>query len=154
MAQLIKEVQTDEESLRRKLERAELGKDFSFAGRAFTAKVVDFYDGDTIRVVFEFGGELVQYKARLAGYDSPEMKPLKTSANRDAEKIAARAARASLAEKIADQLIRIECGDFDKYGRLLVTAFAAGGENINEWMVAQGYGVPYAGGKKTQFASA
>lgn len=142
---------TDEE----KLAAATCGKDFSFAGRRFLAKIVDYYDGDTVRVVFLYGGQLVQYKARMAGYDSPEMKPLKSKPNREAEKAAAVAARVALIDKVGDALVYLECGEFDKYGRLLVTVYLRdgcdNGENVNAWMIAHGHGVPYDGGKKTPF---
>jgi endonuclease YncB( thermonuclease family) len=141
----------------KRLVAAVAGKPFSFAGQRFLAKIVDCYDGDTVTVAFEFGGSVIQYKARLAGYDSPEMRPPKSAQNRAAEKAAAVAARTALVGKVQDSLIYIECGAFDKYGRILVTAFlrngAENGENINEWMVAQGHGTPYAGGKKTPFAA-
>jgi endonuclease YncB( thermonuclease family) len=147
-----------EPALAQTLAQSTLGKDFSFAGRRFLAKVVDVYDGDTVRVCFFYRGELVQYRARMAGYDSPEMKPPKADPNREAEKAAAVAARAALAEKAGGKLVYIECGEFDKYGRLLITAFAQAGarngENINAWMLACGHGVPYDGGRKPPYNAA
>jgi len=147
-----------ETNIEERLMAAVAGDVFSFAGQRFLAKIVDYYDGDTVTVAFEFNGRLIQYKARLVGYDSPEMKPLKTNPNRLAEKAAAAAARAALIGKVQGGLVYIECGEFDKYGRILVTAFLRAGEengeNINEWMVAQGHGTPYDGGKKTVFAGA
>jgi endonuclease YncB( thermonuclease family) len=141
-----------------KLAHATCGKDFSFAGQRFLAKIVDYYDGDTVRVAFEYGGQLIQYKARMAGYDSPEMKPLKSNPNREAEKAAAIAARAALIGKVGGALVYIECDEFDKYGRLLATVYLRdgheNGENVNTWMVANGHGTPYDGGKKTPFAGA
>ena len=122
------------------------GKDFSFKGERFAAKVVDVHDGDTCRVVFRFGGRLIQYVARLHGYDSPEIHPLKSKPNRDAEIAAAGAARDALAAR-TQGLVEIVCGEFDKYGRLLVM-MSKDGESVNDWMVANGHGVPYDGGKK------
>jgi len=150
------EAAPDEELL-----RAERGLDFSFDGMSFPAKVVDLYDGDTVRVCFRLKGEIIQWRARMAGYDSPEMKPSKASPTRVAERAAALAARDALAAKVGGRLVTIECGPFDKYGRLLVTILLPGpggapnlskGENVNEWMVAQGHGVPYDGGTKKTFA--
>jgi micrococcal nuclease len=140
-------------ALEEKLSRVVCGRDFTFAGQRFLAKIVDYYDGDTVRVAFEHGGSIVQYKARLAGYDSPEMKPPKTNPNRAAEKAAAVVARAALIERVSGALVNIECGEFDKYGRILVTVYLRGGENLNAWMVAHGHGTPYDGGAKAAFAS-
>ena len=148
----------EQRALEERLSRVVCGRDFTFAGRCFLAKIVDYYDGDTVRVAFEHGGETVQYKARMAGYDSPEMKPLKTNPNRKAEKAAAVAARAALIERVGGALVDIECGEFDKYGRILVTVYLRGsagarGETLNAWMVAHGHGTPYDGGTKAAFTS-
>jgi len=139
---------------------AERMEDFSFRGRRFAAKVVHVYDGDTIRIVFRDRGALVQYRARMAGYDSPEMKPRLDSPNRNKEVAAATDAKFALEGRISGKVVLVECGAADKYGRLLVTVYAPERgaltprpqlENINEWMLASGYGVPYDGGKKTRF---
>ena len=131
--------------------------DFSYAGQRLLAKVVDVYDGDTIRVVFRSGGgQLVQLRARMAGYDSPEMKPPLASATRDREIAAACAARDALRRAVAGSLVEVVCGPFDKYGRLLVTVYAPAAHgnlyDVNAWMVGAGHGVPYDGGRKTAFA--
>ena len=132
-------------------------KDFTLAGRHYTAKVVDIYDGDTIRVKFRLDGQLHQMVSRMDGYDSPEMKPSKASPHRDEEKKAAVAARDALRQLIGDKIVAIQCGGFDKYGRLLTTVFVRGGggemTNVNEWMVRNKYGVPYGGGTKIGFAA-
>ncbi len=135
--------------------KAEKKEDFSFNGMRFLAKVVDVYDGDTVRVTFRYGRSLTQYRARMAGYDSPEMKPPKSDPNRDAEKQAAIAARDALIQKLGDMIVLIDCGPFDKYGRILITMYTGSAENsvnVNEWMLEQGHGVPYDGGTKTPFA--
>ncbi|MFA6165797.1 MAG: hypothetical protein WC700_04215 [Gemmatimonadaceae bacterium] len=149
------------------LAAAKLGRDFSFVGRRFLAKVVSLYDGDTVRVVFRFNHELVQYRVRMAGYDSPEMKPPKNSPNRVAEIAAAKAARDALRDRIArsdpDSLVFIEVVEtkkLDPYGRPLVTMYTRAGdrldkngENLNVWMLANGHGVPYDGGTKKAFVA-
>ncbi len=142
------------------LEAGVKGKDFSLDGQRFRAKAVDVYDGDTIRVQFRLSGTLYQMKARMAGYDSPEMKPSRSAPHREEEKKAAIAARDALYERIGGQMIYIHCGGFDKYGRLLVTVRKPcgflglkDGFNINQWMVAEKHGVPYDGGTKKPFVS-
>jgi endonuclease YncB( thermonuclease family) len=134
------------------LRAVRLGPDFSFAGFACLAKVVEYYDGDTVRIAFIPAGAAapVQYKARMLGYDSPELHPLMSRANRVAEKKAAERAREALHAKVgAEGLVWVKCGKFDKYGRVLVTMFdRATGEDLNQWMLANGYGVPYDGGTR------
>lgn len=125
------------------------GQDFTFNGKQFLAKIVDYYDGDTVRAVFMFGDQMMQYKCRMIGYDSPEMKPLKSNPDRLKIKADALTAKKALIDKIGDELVTIECGEFDKYGRILVTIILRStGENINQWMLDNQYGVVYNGGAK------
>ena len=129
---------------------------YSLEGRKFRAKVVDIYDGDTITVVFKLNGHYVKYKVRMYGYDSPEMKPLKNIPNRMDIIANAKYAKAKLSEKILNKIVILECLKWDKYGRLLATVylqhskllFCGIDENMNNWMVEEGLGKPYFGGKK------
>lgn len=109
----------------------------SFESQVVLAKCVKVYDGDTIHVVFRLHGELIRFKCRMTGYDSPELN------SKDADtKAAAFFARDRLAERILDKNIECHFGKFEKYGRLLVTVYYKG-ENINNWMLDHGYGVVY-----------
>jgi endonuclease YncB( thermonuclease family) len=144
----------------RKLRNAIKGKNFNYTGQTFKAKVVDIYDGDTITVVFRYKGELQQHRCRMLGYDSPEMKPLRSKKNRDLEIVKAKEAQKALADLIDNKLVRIACHDFDKYGRLLIDMYVGHpfafrlrfwkGNYIwtNQWMIDNGYGYAYQGGTK------
>ena len=49
-------------------------------------------------------------------------------------------------------MIKIECFDFDKYGRLLVNVWNMVDEkSINDIMIEEGYAKSYDGGKKTKW---
>lgn len=143
---------------RRQLLEAKLAVDFSYNGETKIARVVSVYDGDTLRLVFFNGGRLVQHTARLNGYDSPEMKPPRTRPDREKEVAAAHRARDQLMAWVAapGQLVAIDCGSFDKYGRLLVTMWTltapplSRDRNVNLAMIAAGHGVPYSGGTKAR----
>jgi endonuclease YncB( thermonuclease family) len=139
---------TDED----RIAQAVSGSDFTFAGQRFLAKVVDYYSGDIVRVVFIHRGKLDQYRAKMAGYVSPEIKPSRTSVNRTVEAIKAVAARNALMKKINNALVYIECGGYDRFGRILVTVYlrdgTENGESVNAWMIANGHGVVYDSGKK------
>lgn len=128
-------------------------EDFSFRGWRFRARVDSVYDGDTIRITFKYGGEYVRWPARMLGYNSDEVRPPAATPNRAAVVAAAHAQRDALAAVVYGRCVDVECGDFDKYGRILVTVTApvvAGGapESVNAWMVRSGLGVPYDGGAK------
>jgi len=130
------------------LKNASRVDDFSFNGLVCVAKIVDIYDGDTLRAVFRDGnGKLIQYKIRLIGYDSAEMKPLKSDPNRVAIKDKAKKAKEALSSKVND-LVIMKCGNFDKYGRILAYLYTKSGENINQWMMDNHHGIPYDGKTK------
>lgn len=144
-------------------------EDFSFAGETFTARVVSVYDGDTVRLVFRLASAdcagrgapqapLVQWPARLVGYDAPEMHPRRAAATHDAEAAAAIAARTALVAAIGHTgMVIASAQGFDKYGRILVDlrryADGAGGATISSEMIAAGHGRPYSGGKKEEFGA-
>lgn len=142
------------------LSLAEKEADTSFAGQTVLAKVVEVYDGDTIRLRWWDRGLLVQWLARLHGYDAPELRPRRSSPGWVAEKEAAVRARDALSARILGRLVLARLGPFDKYGRPLVTVTLADldsgepvGPEINSWMVSNGHGRPYSGGKKEPFAA-
>jgi endonuclease YncB( thermonuclease family) len=80
------------------------------------------------------------------------MKPLKTNEHRILEKELALKSKARLEEllnKHHTKLIKIECFEFDKYGRLLVKVWNnVDTKSINEIMIEEGHGRIYDGGKK------
>jgi len=125
---------------------------FSFNQKTFYAKYCNVYDGDTFSVLFFYKDDVIKYKCRMMGYDSPEMKPSLNNENRIHEKELAILARNRLKELLdmhPTHLIKIECFQFDKYGRLLVNVWNMVNEkSINEIMIEEKHGKPYFGGKK------
>ena len=125
---------------------------FNFKNKSFIAKPCHVYDGDTFSVIFDYHGELIKYRCRCYGYDTPEMRPSLKNPNRDHEKKLAYAAKARIIELLEahpSKLIRIECLDFDKYGRILIKAYNnVNDKSINEIMVEEGHGKWYDGGTK------
>ena len=60
--------------------------------------------------------------------------------------------RDKLREKILNKVVKIKCGDFDKYGRLLVEVITDEGENIKEWLINNKYAFAYDGGTKKKWS--
>jgi endonuclease YncB( thermonuclease family) len=122
---------------------------FSFNNCKTLAKIVEVYDGDTCTIVFFLNKRIIKYKCRMLGYDSPEMKPLKSIENRNEIIEKAKNARNFFISllKESDSIVDITMGKFDKYGRILATMSNKMG-NINELMIQNGHGVPYDGGTK------
>jgi endonuclease YncB( thermonuclease family) len=145
------------------LRKAEKKTNFSYAGLKFKAKVVDIYDGDTLTVVFRYRGQLQQHRCRMLGYDSPEMKPLRSKKGRDKEIEKAKEAKEALSNLIFGHnggIVKIKCHQFDKYGRLLIDLYIPKGcvclcsYNkiwVNQWMINNNYGYVYDGGTKKEF---
>ncbi len=140
-----------EEKLK-KIEDLEKFPLFSLKGRRFVAKPTNIYDGDTLSMIFEFNGEILKYRCRCMGYDSPEMKPSKSKQDRELEIVLAKKAKqrfTELLEKHQSKLVSIECFEFDKYGRLLVNIYnQVDTKSINQMMIDEKHGKPYDGGTK------
>jgi endonuclease YncB( thermonuclease family) len=144
---------------------------FSLASRIVSAKVVECYDGDTFKAVLPLGDALWKFDCRMAGYDTPEMKPPKSQIGREQEKMNAKIAKRALLSRVTNsvlltssldsldalvalnkRVIQLSCKEFDKYGRLLVEVVEDDGTSVNDWMVAGGYGYKYNGGTKERVA--
>ena len=130
--------------------------EWTLKDRVFSVKVVKVYDGDTIWIALPLNGRICRMKVRLMGVDTPELKPPKSKKNREKEIKKAKAARDFLSEMIMDKIITIECGGWDKYGRLLGTLFIKKRKyctnykiNINQLLIDKKHGVPYFGGTKS-----
>jgi len=122
---------------------------FTLDKRVFDAKIVRVYDGDTCFAVFKMNNEYVKFKIRLEGYDSPEMKPSLDSKNRENEKKSAQKSKEELEKHVLNKIVKLHCGKWDKYGRLLGTIICIDNNlNINEYMINNGFGYAYRGGAK------
>lgn len=143
---------------------------FSLDNLICSAKVVSVYDGDTCTCnILLPNNEIVKYKVRLYGYDSPELKPLKSDVDRVEHIKYAKYARNKLIELTTDQtldndveylhneiqqiidknkkIITLKCHSWDKYGRLLGTILD-NDVSINELMIQSGNGYEYYGKTK------
>ena len=115
---------------------------FSFQGQNKYAKVVKVYDADTIQVVFKVHENYYRFKCRLSRIDSPEIK-----SHDPLEKEKAKISRDMLKNRILNKIVKIKCGDFDKYGRILIELYD-GNINLNDWLLNNHYAIKYDGGTK------
>jgi endonuclease YncB( thermonuclease family) len=125
---------------------------FTLAGRRMAATVIDVYDGDTCTVEFVHAdddpvfrpGAVTQWSCRLMGIDTPELRPRRNIRDRDVVIRKARAARDALRDLVLGKPVTVECGPFDKYGRVLGTLFVEGhGTSINAQLLEQGHASQY-----------
>ena len=124
-------------------------KIFTFEGRTCVGKVVDVYDGDTVKIVFPLSDKeperLYKWNCRLINVDTPEIRTKNLK-----EKAYAKEVRNHLRNKILNKIVSVNCKDFDKYGRLLVEILYEN-ENINTWLIENNYAKKYDGGKKSKW---
>lgn len=99
--------------------------EFSLDGMTCLCKVVDVYDGDSIKVVFFVNNILYRWSLRLFGINTPELRPSRSIENRDEIIQKAKESRDFLKNELEkyDNMIYIKCHDFDKYGRVLAEIF-------------------------------
>jgi endonuclease YncB( thermonuclease family) len=118
---------------------------FSLDGYRATAVVVKVYDGDSIHAVFDYMGKPFKWNCRIAHVDAPEMRA------KDADvKAKAVEARDQLKALILNKTVQLDCGAFDKYGRLLVEITVPESQlRVDRWLVENGHAKPYEGGTKT-----
>jgi endonuclease YncB( thermonuclease family) len=143
---------------------------FSLKDYITYGKLLSNYDGDTGNILLLYKGNFMNFKVRFFGYDSCEIRQKLNDPHRDEKKKKAQDAKLKLwqlctklndlKEKSHSTLVKIKCGDFDKYGRLLVTVFNINEDisdnnvtdlfkkSINYIMIKEGYGYEYYGGTK------
>lgn len=131
---------------------------FTFEGIITKCRVVDVYDGDTVIIIFFNNNKPIKKSFRMFGYDSPEIKPLKSIEARSLHIEAANVSKKKLSELTFNKLLWVKFMNEDKYGRLMGELFEISNENtftndksINNYMVLEGYGKKYFGDKKENF---
>ena len=138
---------------------------FTLNGSTMLGAVVDVYDGDTCTIAMMFHAEVVSFRCRLLGIDTPEMVgPSKQSAllarnaliNMVSSQVftSVEASRDDVRKHLDahKKLMKVECGDWDKYGRLLVTLYVNDGnsraKSCNQMLLDGGFGKEYSGGTR------
>lgn len=139
---------------------------FSLAGRILPGRVLSVYDGDTLTVALPIFGEVFRFSVRICGIDTPEIKSKQLENKLRAIKARNRVLRLcgmvgvgaeeALSKKEIEArlgtqvcMVHVECGEFDKYGRLLVTLRAGyGAPSFADVMISEGLAYAYSGDTK------
>ncbi len=120
---------------------------FTLEGQTIRGKCVSVYDGDTIKCVFPIpntsDNRLYKWNCRLGRVDTPELRTKNKKEKEFGKKV-----RDNLRSQILNKIVELKCGEFDKYGRLLVEV-VYDGKNMNDWLIENEYAKPYDGGKKS-----
>jgi endonuclease YncB( thermonuclease family) len=138
----------------------------TFENECRLAKVIDVYDGDTITVATRLDKHehYRQYKFRLYGLDTPEIKPSLKMKDREVHIAAAKKVKKLLSDKILNKVVFIVFRKEEKYGRLMGTiygvkrgsyipkTFISDNDPINQWLINEGLALAYQGNKKENFS--
>ena len=110
-----------------------------------SARVVKVYDGDSITIVLPFRYKYFEFKTRLVGIDTPELRT-----RNEKEKEMGYQAKEFLKQLVDQKIIQVECQGMDKYGRLLIVPYIHG-KNVCDLMVEKGWAKRYDGGTKEKW---
>ena len=116
---------------------------FGFEGETHDGKVVNVYDGDTVKIVMKMFEKFYRFNCRIEGVDTPELRTRNKK-----EKAMGIKVRDELRKKILDKMVKVKCGEFDKYGRLLVDIIIDN-TSITKWLIENKFAFSYDGGKKS-----
>lgn len=126
-------------------EMTENTPEFSLKGEVYKTKIVRVYDGDTLFCIFKFNGKYSQFRVRMLGYNSPEMKPNSSIPEEEREVIKqkAQAAKNRLEELTLNKIVLLYCHDFDNFGRILgeIKLDSKDKITVNQIMVDEGHGI-------------
>jgi endonuclease YncB( thermonuclease family) len=124
--------------------------EFSLENNKVLCKIVDVYDGDSVKAVFYTFGKLHKWSVRLKGINTPELRPSRKLENRNEIIQHAKESRDHLKKLFEENnnLVYILCDDFGKYGRLIGTFFIDENtsdfeSSINYKMIEDGYAKIY-----------
>lgn len=137
--------------------------DFSLSGFQGMARVVNVHDGDTYTLILNIFNSFYKFKVRLNGIDTCELssknETLHNLGNNAKNKVLKllgidvpidfKLSRNDVIKKLDEKciLVRVKCGEFDKYGRLLCDVFI---NNISlaEILINEKLAIRYDGGTK------
>ncbi len=133
---------------------------FSLSGYEGWARLVDCYDGDTVKLVLPVLTEWYVFSCRLIGVNAPELKTrdmvqhakAQHSRNRLLEWCTGQCPPSTVTPKDIRTLLQaqvclvwVQCFDFEKYGRVLVQLKKSPQDvhTLNQRLVEEGYAVSY-----------
>ena len=141
---------------------------FTYNGQYKYCRFATIYDGDTGDICFNSDGGTIRARFRFYGYDSAEMKPLKSVATRDNIIAQAHRDKKHLEDLIHDRFLVVNFKENEKYGRMMGNVWRVNNVTfpehklaehpelsddncINKLMVKDGHGYMYFGGEKLKY---
>ena len=129
--------------------------EYTLEGLRSTVKILRILDGDTVDIALYHTGvdKVYRHRVRLNGIDTPEKRPALSDPNRHLEIEASKRSKEALEQRIKENDERVVAVFYrpDKYGRLLCTFYDKNGDDINKWMITNGFAYEYHGKTKKAF---
>jgi endonuclease YncB( thermonuclease family) len=114
------------------------------------ARIVDIYDGDTVKVIVLFGEVPFFISLRILGVDAPEIRKAKDKLPE--ESVAGIKVREHVKSLFPTNIAKVTFRDWDKYGgRILGDIYTPDGISIAEHLIAEGWVRRYNGEKKKEW---
>ena len=110
-------------------------------------KIVKVIDGDTFKAAIFLNGIKNRFTFRIDSLDCPETR-------KGDVKEFGKLVKEIVTDMIADKVVKIEAGSFDKYGRVLsrIYTYSRGKEIcLNDFLLDNDMAKPYLGKSKTEF---
>jgi endonuclease YncB( thermonuclease family) len=138
-------------------------KSFSLNGKCCYGRLVDIIDGDSLKIVIPLFDDFYKFDVRLQGIDAYEMRSkipeIKDLAHKARDKVVELMCgeqrnfknRSEIREylNLNVVLVWIQCGEFDKYGRLLADVLLADGScSVADVLIACNLAYAYNGKTK------
>jgi hypothetical protein len=119
---------------------------FTFNGVCGEGICPSSYDVDSWDIVMNLFGTTTRLKTRLFGVDGTEKRNTNLK-----EKALAYMAKERLDQLILNKVIKVQLGDFDKYGRVLISAVLDDGRDLASVLIEEHLVVRYDGGTKHEW---
>jgi endonuclease YncB( thermonuclease family) len=114
------------------------------------ARLVEVYDGDTVKVVVMLGKEPFLISVRIKGIDAPEIK--KSKGKLFEEHLAALKVKQYVEEMLRGPIIKVRFLKWDKFGgRIIGDVFTNDNQNVADILLEEGWVKPYNGEAKKEW---
>jgi endonuclease YncB( thermonuclease family) len=119
------------------------------------AELIELYDGDTgwfrVKTSDFIKSEYIEVNVRMKGFNAPELKSRRKE-TKELEKQAGLICREKMKEKLSSDNVTILFEGIGVYGRFLGKVIVDNND-VSEYMIKNGYGIPYNGkGKAPEYS--
>ena len=134
---------SEEEELEVVHKLCDLAKPYTLEGRSVLGRVTRVVDGDSLYVSMPIDGHVWTFPCRIQNIDCPEIRTKNIE-----EKALGLKAKAHVEEILSKKIVSLELGNFDSFGRLLVSVYTSDSISVADSLIENGFAREYHGGKR------